>query len=183
MVRAGVFEPPRRRVFVSSLPGEAPQDKWVDLFFEGVSFNAAARETEFAAPLRSEVPDPSTMVTSALPESVTDFVAVLNIKYLADNATKDAKGELARFVERVLAARSRGLLVFVAPLSKPAWHTYFVREVPLGDPERQHADWLTRLRETRFPWPEKESDGTYLDEIDNAIEFIFGEAMKRHPSS
>ena len=105
---------------------------------------------------------------------MTDFVAVLSSRYI--NANTDFKGrapsagEMARFVDRVVKTDpAERVRVFLAPVEKPAWDLWRVRDFWLSDTRSN--SWLIRLRHDRFTW-RAEKAGESADQIADAVTLI-----------
>lgn len=116
---------------------------------------------------------------------ITDVVGVLTDDYIQDNTDTRrglATGELARMFDAIREANPddpERVHVYLAPLDPPKWNIYSIRRIILGDPNRQHSAWLTRLKETRFVWPnEPNKEAESMDEIAAAVDRIVDKRLE-----
>ncbi len=159
----------RRCVFVSWVDPSVPEQRtWIGDFWERLRGDMGALiGDEFDEPLQTVEAQSEAVEAGAVgarrpdpaqrDSGVTDFVAVLSSRYI--NANTDFKGrapsagEMARFVDRVVKTDpAERVRVFLAPVEKPAWDLWRVRDLWLSDTKSN--SWLIRLRHDRFTWRE-----------------------------
>jgi hypothetical protein len=174
----------RRLVFVSWVDPSAAHRGWIDDFWARLNGDLGALlGHEFDEPMQtaeaqSEAAEPGALAArradpAVADSSVTDFVAVLTSRYIASNTDlrgTASTGEMARFVDRVVKADLRDRIrVFLAPIDKPNWSLWRIRDLWLS--ETKANAWLIRLRDDRFVWP-SEVPSTSGDQIADAVALI-----------
>jgi hypothetical protein len=182
----------RRRVYVSWVLTDKERLDWKEEFWDRLDADTRQLTRTFDESLQSDPGESGELARQRLqallqrkPEDtpVTDVVAVLTNEYLArntDRGTIHADGELACFIDHVKAHdKNDAVRIYIAPVDRPRWDVYTVREVRLQDAGRVHR-WLVRLREQRFTWP-SESRAKCADEVAEAIELITGEPQESPP--
>jgi hypothetical protein len=175
----------RRCVFVSWFDPIAPHREWIADFWERLHADLGALiGQEFDEPLQSVEAQSEAVEAGTLaarrPDSaheasgITDFVAVLSSRYI--NANTDFKGrppstgEMARFLDRVVKTDpTERVRVFLAPVYKPSWDLWRIRDFWLSDTKSN--SWLLRLQEHRFTW-RSEMPSKSADEIADAVTLI-----------
>lgn len=182
----------KRRVYVSWSVTDPERRDWKDEFWDRLDADTRQLTGTFED---SEQSDPGEsgelarqrlqQLLTARPEHspVTDVVAVLTNEYIARNTDRGqvrADGELAEFIDHVKAHdKDDSVRIYIAPVDRPRWDIYTVRDVRLQDAGRVHR-WLVRLREQRFTWP-SESRAKCADEVAEAVELITGEPREAAP--
>jgi hypothetical protein len=175
----------RRRVFVSWIDPIAPHRDWIADFWERLQGDIGALlGEEFDEPAQSFEAQSEAVEAGAVglrrpdpahkDSGVTDFVAVLSSRYI--NANTDFKGrppstgEMARFVDRVVKSDpAERVRVFLAPVDKPSWDLWRIRDFWLSDTKSN--SWLIRLQDHRFTW-RSEIASRSADEIADAVTLI-----------
>ena len=150
----------RRCVFVSWVdPSVSEHRTWIGDFWERLRGDMGAHRRRVRRALQTVEAQSEAVEAGAVgarrpdpahrDSGVTDFVAVLSSRYI--NANTDFKGrapsagEMARFVDRVVKTDpAERVRVFLAPVEKPAWDLWRVRNFWLSDTKSN--SWLIRLR-------------------------------------
>lgn len=179
----------KRRVYVSWVLSDSERLDWKEEFWDRLCADTDQLADCFEPSDQSDPQDSGELLDQKLQglllsddrhTPVTDIVAVLTNEYIARNTDRGgmlADGELARFFDHIQAHDSNdSMRVYVAPVDRPRWNLYAVRQVRLGDAGVVHR-WLVRLREERFTWP-VESRPRCADQIAEAVELITGEPQE-----
>jgi hypothetical protein len=148
------------RVYVSVLISQDTKDHalWLTKFYGRLSLEVRGAPDRFEDVTRTNEGEAGDLVDG--PEAhgrtfVSAVVSVLTDVYLLENIDRrnaPATGELARFLDRKLAAANVNrddeveVEIYLAPLEQPEW-TWKIRGIRLDDQR------LTRLRDTRFALP------------------------------
>lgn len=182
----------KRRVFVSWKMSDPDRLDWKNEFWERLDADTGLLDDTFESSLQSDPAESGELARERLgallrraPDTspVTDVVAVLTNEYIARNTDRGelhADGELAQFIDHVKAHDHEDTVrIFIAPLDKPNWKIYRVRDVRLEDAGDRHK-WLELLRKERYTWP-SESRPKSADEIAEAVERITDERPPAAP--
>jgi len=182
----------QRRVYVSWALTDKERLDWKEEFWERLDTDTQQLTDSFHESVQSEPGESGDLARERLRvlleraagrTPVTDVVAVLTNEYIKANTDRGelvADGELALFIDHIKAHdKDDTVRIFIAPVDRPRWDIYRVRDVRLQDAGLVHR-WLVRLRDERFTWP-SESRARCADEVAEAVEQITGELQESPP--